>query len=82
MYYFERLLSVIGFTIVAIISILVMTGAIVGTALWVLITPFKKRPVPVVADVEEKSETMRFATKLRDALNDYLAKQEQKEAEA
>lgn len=82
MYYFERLLSVIGFTIVAIISILVMTGVIAGTALWVLITPFKKRPAPVEADVEEKSKAIQLATKMRDALNDFLVKQEQKEQEA
>lgn len=79
MFYFERLLGVIGFTIVAIISILVMTGVIAGAALWVLITPFKKRPVPA-DNVEEKSKTIKLAISLRDALNDYLVKQEAKEA--
>lgn len=80
MFYFERLLSVIGFAIVTIITVLVMSVVITGAALWVLITPFKKRPVPAADNVEEKSKTIKLAISLRDALNDYLVKQEAKEA--
>lgn len=73
MYYFERLLWVLSFAIVMLI------GIVVG-ALWVLITPFKKRPVPAADNVEENSKTVKLAVSLRDALNDYLVKQEAKEA--